>query len=263
MKKIYERAKRIFAWLGVPANPQQTMLAVKLTSDFVTYFDESLKRLDGNFRAALKSTSDTCVGLLRDSNSLDWAAWEGISDTLVNRGYWYRVWTHQEATTPGFVNFFCGTSSFDNDMLSTTLLIAYNFSFGSGSPSQLQAIKNSGAISVLVAQENRRRRRRQRLIDLVDQTRLAGCTDPRDKVFAALGRADGVEELRAVNLDYSRSLVDVYIDVVRYALFHPSLNGLEILGWLSRIPATLQTRTCALISNRTCLRRCRSGDKKS
>lgn len=33
-----------------------------------------------------------------------------------------------------------------------------------------------------------------------------------------------------IDVDYRRSLLDVYIDVARFALFHPDMRGLEVLG---------------------------------
>ncbi|KAI1136091.1 hypothetical protein F5Y05DRAFT_420495 [Hypoxylon sp. FL0543] len=74
-----------------------------------------------------------------------------------------------------------------------------------------------------------RHRRHADTVVLAENMKLTRCTDARDKVSAPLGHAaDGASG--HITVDYSKTLCEVYIDVVRFAITHLRASSLEILG---------------------------------
>lgn len=58
------------------------------------------------------------------------------------------------------------------------------------------------------------------LLALLEYFRSTECSEPRDKVYAVLGMAVDLSSPEDIIPDYSRSLSDVYTDVVRFSLSH-------------------------------------------
>ncbi|KAL9107325.1 MAG: hypothetical protein Q9227_007777 [Pyrenula ochraceoflavens] len=127
MKYIYERAERIFAWLGAPSNDNAVRSAVELMRNFNTYLVEGQKRHNDGIDTVLSTISQSNSGFLIESTGQVSAAWEGIAE-IFKRPYWYRVWIYQEATTPGDIQFFCGNHVFDDILLCATIGFGTTFS---------------------------------------------------------------------------------------------------------------------------------------
>lgn len=87
----------------------------------------------------------------------------------------------------------------------------------------------SNASSVSLARLVREKVNSRRLIDLMVQVKRTNCTEPRDIVYAPLSHAGDVAPGQ-IALHYRRTLVVVYMDVARVALFHPGVRCLEVLG---------------------------------
>jgi len=230
MKDIYERADRIFAWLGLPFDEEETRLAVTLMHDFHRYLFEGLKKHNDDIDVVLSTVTKCHDGFPAVSASRVWTAWDGIAE-MFNQSYWHRVWVYQEATTPGRIHFFCGVNEFNDTLLSATICFAQIFSnFPEFNARFVQSAGfASSASSLSSARLGREKGKSRRLIDLMLQVKKAKCTDPRDKVYAPLGHAIDVTPGQ-ITIDYRRRLVDVYIDVARSALFQSNMRGLEMLG---------------------------------
>lgn len=230
MKEIYERADRIFAWLGLPFDEEETRIAVKLMHDFHVYLFEGLKKHNDDIDIVLSTVTRCHAGFPALSKSTVWSAWDGIAE-MFNQPYWHRVWIYQEATTPGHIHFFCGDHEFDDIWLSATLCFAQIFSnIPEFNAKFIQSAGSaSSASSVSAARLAREKGRSRRLIDLMIELKKAKCTNPQDKVYAPLGHATDVPDGQ-ITVDYRRELVDVYIDVARFALFQSDMIGLEMLG---------------------------------
>ena len=229
MKDIYEHADHIFAWLGVPLDEQETKLAVKMMRDFSLYIAEGLKDNE-DMGAILAAITKSHAAFPADRTSSVWSAWEGIAEML-SQSYWRRVWVYQEATTPGDIHFFCGDHSFDDSLLSAT--VAFGMALSKTPDFATEYIEATGQASnaarLLWSRIARKEGKSRQLIELMVEIRTVTCTDQRDKVYAPLGHAADVAPSQ-ISVDYHRDLVDVYIDVARFALLHPRMLGLEFLG---------------------------------
>ncbi|KAL8643480.1 MAG: hypothetical protein Q9226_008341 [Calogaya cf. arnoldii] len=67
------------------------------------------------------------------------------------------------------------------------------------------------------------------LLVLLKYFRSTQCSEPRDKVYAVLGMPADLSYLCNIIPDYSKSLVDVYTDVVRFSLSQAD-HGLQVLS---------------------------------
>lgn len=230
MKEIYERADRVFAWLGFPFDEVAVSLAVEMMREFNMYLKEGLEAYDGDIDVVLATVTTDHAWFPNDSAGRPWKAWECVAE-MFELPYWQRVWIYQEATTPGDILFYYGDSKFDDVLLSATVAFGSEFSKMEGFDTRFveAAGYSSHVFQISHARLAREEGSTHRLIDLMLELKLADCTDPKDKVYAPLGHADDITAGQ-IDIDYSKDLVDVYVDVARFALFHPGMRGLEVLS---------------------------------
>jgi hypothetical protein len=230
MKEIYERSTAVFAWLGVPYDDDKTRLAVILMRHFDDLKrDFKQKRKDGPHDDMSRLVSPTHMHFFSAPGSKVWPAWEGL-DGMLSQEYWRRVWIFQEATTPGEILFFCGEHRLSESVLLATILFIHELERIPKFPARFRLRASGAATGVLHARAARRKKKKNSLIDLMQQMREAGCTDPRDRVYAPLGHAVDVPPDR-IKPDYSKSVVELYTDVARYLLLE-SATGLAALGFV-------------------------------
>ncbi|KAH7396534.1 heterokaryon incompatibility protein-domain-containing protein [Phaeosphaeria sp. MPI-PUGE-AT-0046c] len=231
MKDIYESAANIFAWLGVPCNEQETKLAVKLMSKFNEHIVDTLRDNNNDNNFLSRSINVTHPGFPSEPESEVWKAWEGITG-IFNRSYWQRVWIYQEATTPGEIIFFCGKHAFYVKLLYATIGFVEAFSAHPNFPARFAKAMGptASARNVLSTRLLRSKPEDQVLADQMQVIRNADCTDPHDRVYAALGHALDVPAGR-ITVDYNMPIVELYIDVMRYLLLEADLN-IRALGFV-------------------------------
>jgi hypothetical protein len=75
---------------------------------------------------------------------------------------------------------------------------------------------------------------------VVEELRRFNTTDPRDKVYAEIGRASDVNQFQELRVDYSKTLRETHTEVAGY-LFLNSTYGhqLDILGYCSKTGRTV------------------------
>lgn len=231
MKRIYENANYIFAWLGLPDDEDNARLAVDLMADFNRYLQTGLAENKDDIDMVWPTIGTSSVAFPVDEASGDvWKGWEGIADML-SRPYWERTWIYQEATTPGEIWFFCGDHQFDDVYLSAAVAFGLLFSASAGFDDRfVEATGQASSAAALCSARIQREKDLQRgLVDLITEMRLTRCTDERDKVFAPLGHAADLAAL-PIAVDSNKSLRDVYVDVARFVLSNTRASSLEILG---------------------------------
>lgn len=227
MKEIYERATIIYGWLGLPFDDNEARLAVTLMRSFNTFLRDGLAAHNNNISHVAKTITSSTHGWPTVANVDSWKGWEGIAD-MFNQAYWQRTWIYQEATTPGEIWFWCGNHSFNDIHLSAAVYFGHRFSLVEGFHRRFAKATgtSSSAFALSAARLNRQTRKERQLLDLMWELKNCICTDARDKVFAALGHATDVPA-GSISVDYTKELVDLYTDVVRFALGHEG-TGLSI-----------------------------------
>ena len=138
--------------------------------------------------------------------------WDIIRDICGN-SYWTRLWIVQEIGLARSLRICWGRDHIEWD------------DFASLCPVLPNDLQKSVAFQ-LVLQRQARDGLSCFLKDLLDTCKGSLCLDPRDKVYGLLGLADDCRE-GSLTADYSKSLFDVYEDVVRFQ-YDNFLNGVSI-----------------------------------
>ncbi|MCJ1397393.1 hypothetical protein MMC11_000586 [Xylographa trunciseda] len=261
MKEIYEQAAKILVWLGKPVNEANNRLAFPLMKHFEKRFRQVITKgrpyrpwwwrrkprtageLTADFVLNVSPAQDKTVFDVPGSQT--YKAWLGII-SLWQSTWWTRTWVFQESTIPephttlymagvgtlpfpSKVRFLCGDQETSWPELNATSLVASNILSTPGidahfligakrSADKLKAFRSQRVYLVLAS-----------FLDILQMLRHTECLDPRDKVYAPLCLApDDVR--RYIRPDYaSKTVSDVYTDVVRYYLAQPG-HDLDFLG---------------------------------
>ena len=261
MKQIYEQAAKILVWLGKPENEANNRLAFPLMMDFEKRFRHTVKKARPFrpwwWQTAPRTTGDDAADFLltispaKDKKVFDvpgshtYRAWLGII-SLWKSPWWTRTWIFQEATiperywstiingvavlpNPSKVRFLCGDQESSWNELAATSLVATSIISTPGIDSEFLAGANMAFHKLLMFRGQRVQNILRSFLDILQMFRHTECFDPRDKVYAPLCLApDDVR--RYIMPDYaSKSVFDVYADVVRYYLAQPG-HDLDFLG---------------------------------
>ena len=234
MREIYEKAYKVYIWLGWPDDPELARLGVEQMG----YLDRILRRAsqehDGFNSVALANIlSEDKQVFDEDPASLVNRAWQGIY-AVCNVDWWHRAWVYQEASTPvpddgGKTCLFYGSHCiFWREMYAPIYVANYLRYF--------QALSISGAdLSPAVKLMSfwlARKSHRMCFLDLLNTFRSTVSTDPRDKVYVPLGLAQDVDHHTSLP-DHRKSTVDVFIEVAKLALLRRG-RELDILGYVAR-----------------------------
>lgn len=216
MKKVFEKATVIYAWVGLPSNTEEVRLAVELMYAFDEMLKAGLESNDDDLLAVTAGIGPDSAGYPRKSEPDNARAWHGLA-WIFQQPYWHRTWIYQEATTPGKVCFVVGSETFHHQHLGATLYTGRQFAHFPDFTEQVG--DHSRRMSLVWRLHSERISREQRpsgraLLSLMADIRVTHCADYRDKVYAILGLASDVGP-GDFSVDYQRSLTDLYIDVVR------------------------------------------------
>ncbi|MCJ1315427.1 hypothetical protein MMC15_000746 [Xylographa vitiligo] len=261
MKQIYEQAAKILVWLGKPENEFENRLAFSMMKDFRNRFRnvESKGRpyrpwwWPNKAHTAGETTADFLLTIspAKDKTVFDvpgsrtYKAWLGII-SLWKCPWWTRTWVFQESTIPERytaifirgvgalpsstkVRFLCGDQEAGWSEIDVTTMIASNILTTPG-------INSHFLTGVQISVDKLRVFREQRVIfvlrsflEILQMFRHTECLDPRDKVYAPLCLASD-DVRRHIRPDYaSKTVFDVYTDVVQYYLTQPG-HELDFLG---------------------------------
>jgi hypothetical protein len=229
MKDIYEKATDVHCWLGLPFDYEETEKAINLMRELNQILHRGLQDHDQDLYA-VSATIDDTHHVFPNPGSEAYTAWTGIRE-LFQQAYWQRAWIYQEATGPSPTTWYSWTYSFDDILLSATLYFARVFTRYAIFDRSFAAVIGFGG-SVAAMNDFRLSREDQKpknVLELLTSIRRTRSTDPRDKVYAVRGLANDLSETDLVP-DYSKSIKEVYQDVVQFALSSVN-NGLDVLGY--------------------------------
>ncbi|KAI8410834.1 hypothetical protein FOFC_10693 [Fusarium oxysporum] len=195
MRDIYKHAQRVIAWLG-PADEHSPIAIAMLQqiADCVDFTNEEDDILDNRIRFK----PDKCDFIMRrhPDNSYDWSKPMPFSDrqwqaliSLISRSWFRRLWVRQEILLAG----------------RDTIILAGNDS--------MPWLHFRSAIDIIAAKREA----------------LAGkVTEPRDRVFALLGLAEG-GFTSEIDVDYRKDVKDVHRDaLVRASTYHQNLKLMSL-----------------------------------
>ena len=233
MKDIYERATGVYAWLGLPDVETEVQHGVVLMRSFNKFLYDARKIHNDDMRVVQASITTGSYGFPSPDSAETIKAWNGIS-SMFERPYWRRTWVQQEATSRAPITFFCGRHNFDDVHLSATVFFGYVFAqFNGFDARHAAAAGTSGnAYKLSIARTQRQDQRILPLFERLALSRNSICGDPRDKVHALLGHIAG-DISRWLTVDYTKSIANVYTDVVRFVLATEDRFALLFLGQIN------------------------------
>jgi hypothetical protein len=266
MSTLYLQASKVYVWLGMPESEPDIRAAASRLKHF---YKRSLSSQKANvplrpfwwprkFPTAntfhlirIFDPDDTRVFDVEGSNTH--RAWRGIVEIWKNP-FWNRAWILQESTVPDSqrtfffgvliwhvgtfrtrskVVFLCGQYSTDWDAIAVSITVA----------DHLQNMPLLNTTFMAGAQEPARKVLRLRirreqpddfdLLSLLQRFRHAECSNPRDKVYSLLGLVPDAFRAHIVP-DYSKPVLEVYIDSISHTLIQPSPN-LNFLGYAMKL----------------------------
>lgn len=265
MKQIYEEAAIITVWLGKPENYKNNRLAFSMMKSFKKRFldiqkkgrpyrpwwwkrKENIPRTMGQDMADLLLTISPATDkeVFDVPGSPTHNAWLGMI-SLWKQPWWTRTWVFQESTVPerymstgvagiqlppppSKVKFICGDQETNWDELVITNAVAANILRTSGIDSSFLIGARESAEKLGIFRARRVQHIYRSFLDSLQMFRHTSCFDPRDKVYAPLCLAP--DDVRCfIQPNYkSKTVLDVYIDVVQYYLSQPG-HELDFLGY--------------------------------
>jgi hypothetical protein len=223
MRRIYEDAFAVLIWLG-EEKPQTTALAIGLL--------RSQKTLD---LAQIKSEADLQSAILENEKEMLCScrqpehkpAWDALAQDLLRRDWFRRMWVIQEMALARRAYVFCGPWSIQWDKLVTATVFARRINL----PAFFETDVDNGEFFLdnlhIKATYQKRRIHRGNLLLQELLCNNVGCytTEPVDMVFSLLGLATDVDGAPELDPDYSKSVREVYTDLVKFQLRkHHSLD---------------------------------------
>jgi hypothetical protein len=203
MSEIYSRAEEVLIWLGNEwGNSDLAMGSIRKISELASGTTEMPKER-------------TLIADYRRHR----AAWTAIGK-LCRRDYWQRMWIIQEVQLARKLYIYCGSRSASWNALKDTLDLANRCLACKGLAKE--KILLDVATSLAARLESHRLKRESRgstLKELLHDCRESLCTDQRDKIYALVGLASDCQDGQLV-VDYSKSLAQVYKDVMKLYALH-------------------------------------------
>ncbi|MCJ1411213.1 hypothetical protein MMC19_005301 [Ptychographa xylographoides] len=236
MKSIYEKAHHVKAWLG--SWPEEDNHILDAMRDFVYELKRRMDSRGGSMAAALDSISSRDADFI-GVNGSKLRLWEGIVEVF-RKQYWRRAWVMQEATSPAGIVVLCGGyPPFSWAFIQFIICLEARLS----AMNLLPFVESTDFKYATLVDEVRILRGQHStiyLLDALQQLRMCASTDPRDKVYAALGLVSGFED-GSIVADYTKSVQDVYIDVVLLLLSKQDGHQLDFLGHTINAAADSET----------------------
>ncbi|KAJ9664129.1 hypothetical protein H2201_005369 [Coniosporium apollinis] len=241
MTAIFQMAQEVLAWLA-PESSHSSLAIRKMQAISAEYRRLGYSVYAGDWKATRESihpSTEPFTGSHKP-DSLDELSnlWPAIADFLDN-DWWYRAWITQEATArEGDQTFlYCGRNYISLETASDVSEVVKVLNHYPSLPT-LAGIFSQALGNQVVSFHgiSRKRSRNTLLLNALMSVRPSTSSDPRDKVYAALGLAS--EHIRSeFVIDYTRPLVEVYLDVARFVLEHyPPEQQLDFLEHIFREP---------------------------
>lgn len=195
MKAIYERAETVLVWLGPEADDSNTAMSL----------------ID---RISQEGEEDWVANSITTADPDELRQWEALA-RLFARSWWRRVWVVQEVAVAQDVRVLCGERLEEWDYLvaACTMLTEFGEEFESIAAALGPYAPGHGqAITMSTIQEEIEQKGSTDLYNMLLQNRSREATDPRDRVFAALGMVG--DEANQISADYDKTLGEVYREAV-------------------------------------------------
>lgn len=243
MPSVYSHAKRVLIWLGAEA--EESDLAMDLMIE-ISRYTKLLPKNGRNQRQLWTDRQDENLVIATPLFHHDYArAWVTLDD-LLSRPWWGRAWIVQEVALAKEILVSCGNKSVHWDAITDTanLTIAYQQHIAQAletAPGLDEAAMNTewrgadrrdGFVASLVIIRSYNGvtdiGNKSTLSDYLEDNRGRLSTDPRDKLYSMLGLLSDEARVK-IQVDYTKSYVQVFCDVVEYVLNTKADNPLDIL----------------------------------
>ncbi|KAF5238811.1 hypothetical protein FAUST_5314 [Fusarium austroamericanum] len=232
MRYIYQYAVFVIAWLG-PADEHSpiAIAMLKELADCVDFTNEENDILDN--RITFKKDKYELIMRRNSDNSHDWTKpmpfserqWEAVA-SLISRSWFRRLWVRQEILLAGkdTILLVGGESLLWMHFIAAIEVIAAKREALAGTINfdlhMMIEFANARSFSVL--------RHVRDFFSLVAATHACEVTEPRDRVYALLGLAEG-GFTSEIDIDYRKSVKDVQRDaLVRASTYHQDLRLLAL-----------------------------------
>ena len=227
MRYIYEHASIVFGWLGAPVSEGDIVMAVRLMRRCKVILRDGLAEHDDNMNAVATTIAPSNKDIFPEPDTDCYRGWLGIRE-MFKRPYWNRIWIYQEATGAAPTRFYCGNSYFDMVLVCAVVYMAHHFSEYTDINFDFRDVERGSVFAISLFRDNGKCKCGDTILELLEYLRATKSSEPRDKVYAPLGFASDFAA-SGIQPDYSKTLEEIYKDVVRFSLSQPS-HGLQILG---------------------------------
>ncbi|OIW25710.1 HET-domain-containing protein [Coniochaeta ligniaria NRRL 30616] len=257
MGQIYSKTRCVFVWLGEENDDSSLALSM------IEKWSKARRELIETGKGVPTSTT-----ILRTvPNPSDPREWTAV-ERLMDRQWWWRVWTSQEIILSRHAVIICGDSFIRYQKLRDAFGAWVDLGISeklNQDPSdtfnqmqkQVRAVKeNTPSIKIIYNKSNLFGTE----MDILQQLSKLRCTNPRDRVYGALGLLVNTPSLE---VNYAKSVSQVYhdfshsiishtqrLDILEYAGLKTSSHPLhsELPTWVANLDAgKTATRTAALL----------------
>ncbi|KAK0510554.1 hypothetical protein JMJ35_006986 [Cladonia borealis] len=211
MAAVYSIASQVIVWLG-PESQNST---------------SALRALDGlgsQLRVDWSTLNMTSVStgeiITQLDDPFDDETWKSVWD-LLRRPWFERLWIWQEVRLAREAYLFCGNEGVPWESLRRAILYLRRASKPEGFSHLIRCCYNLVSYGDYVAGAF------DSLDIILEDTKFASCSDPRDKIFAVLSLAHK-DKTRGLDPDYSKPAEAVYQNLVLHYI--SNINSLEILA---------------------------------
>ena len=210
MAAVYSMARQVIVWLGPES--QNSTLALRALDNI-----GSRLRVDWNL---LKMTSVLTGQLITQfDETFDHETWKSMGH-LLGRPWFERLWIWQEVRLAREGYLLCGNEELPWETLRRAILYLHQAPMPAGFRHLFERCYH------LANYRDKGKGVFETLDMILEDTKSASCSDPRDKIFAVLSLARK-DDTRGLDPDYAKSAEAVFQDLVLYYTF--SLRSLDIL----------------------------------
>lgn len=229
MRNIYAKATRVYIWLGAPTKESDD--AIEKILEWGRSRDHQVETYKQFGKLELGQKVPLSLGAFADMKSE--ATWAKI-DALLAREWWSRAWIVQEATSNPCTFMFCGKANLHIDHFFSLYDVIPRFRSreprNADQQVALQLPFQLGRIRKLRAKEGSDPFVEElSFLQALQHMRVFQSTDPCDKVYTAFALCPKAQNL--LKVDYTTSLQDLYINVVRVHVANSKPE--RALGFLS------------------------------
>lgn len=190
MRQIYERAQKVVIWLGIQSDESS------LAFNFMKFISSDRRKRSMNSEKLDGTTK--YVGLQEELEAVR---------KLCQRPYWQRLWIVQEVVVSQEAELYCGKDHMPWDDFSVFQKCLEDGDIELDGDDRIQ---KSSAFN-LDQYRVYNRTDYSNLIELLEPFSSSLCFEVRDKIYGLVGLARDATDFR---IDYSRSLYDIFIDVM-------------------------------------------------